>query len=91
MTRAEAEADLELCARVFPEMVEAVAVVAEAFSDEVSYPSEDELGKSVLPADALRQFAAMLRSKRMTPAERVAWWQAVAGQPNSVIKRGSGD
>lgn len=90
MTLDEAKATLELAARLFPDLIEAVAVAAEAFAGEVSLPSEYEFGKFELPSDALHRFADSLRVKKMTPAERTEWWRQAAKRPNSAI-RGSGD
>lgn len=90
MTLAEAQANLEMCARLFPDMAEAVAVVAENFEVESGFADNGGI-EYESPREALARFAAHVRVKSMTPAERTAWWQSVAGQPNSVIRRGSGD
>jgi len=90
VTLDEAQANLEMCARVFPEMVEAVAVVAENFEVESGY-ADNGGTEYEHPAEALRRFAAHVRVKTMTPAERAKWWRDALAKPNSVIKRGSGD
>lgn len=90
MTLDEANANLEMVARVFPDAVEAIAVVAEAF--EIDYSVADNGGdEPEHPRQALRRFAAHLRGKTMTPAERAEWWRNAAGKPNSGIRRASGD
>jgi hypothetical protein len=81
---------VEMTARVFPDVVEAVAVVAENFPTE--WRTADNGGREYeQPEESLRRLAAHLRVKTMTPAERAEWWRNAVGRPNSAIRRASGD